>query len=98
MLKVHFILISTFLTPCLLLAQPSGDDAPYRKIPVTALRSDFRIMRQALVQIHPSLYLYTPKDSLDSIFDRSFKLINRPMTESEFMYLLYLENTDGLTT
>lgn len=88
-LKVQFILISFFLVPCLLLAQPSRDDAPYRKIPVTALRSDFRTMRQALEEIHPSLYLYTPKDSMDSIFDRSFKLINRPMTESEFMSFLY---------
>ena len=87
LLPVLFLLVFTSS----LLAQPLRNQPdPFRKFPVKALQADFRLMRRALEEVHPSLYWYMPKDTLDAVFDRALRAIDHPLTEQEFINLLYL--------
>src|SRR5919199_483259 len=88
--SAFLILVYTLLICSSLAAQPKQTAFdPLRKIPIAALRSDFRLMQNALEELHPSLYLYTPKDTIDAVFARGYASIKRPMTETQFMNLLY---------
>ncbi|GAB3489534.1 S41 family peptidase [Spirosoma knui] len=91
MIRSAFFTLAYTLFVCFwLVAQPKKADVdPLRKIPVAALRADFQFMRQVLEELHPGLYQYTPKGSLNTVFDRAYASIKRPMTETEFMNLLY---------
>src|SRR5258706_6885754 len=54
------------------------------KIAVKFLKEDFNILRGKLESTQLGLYLYTPKDSLDKIFDKMSNSLNEPMTPLEF--------------
>lgn len=71
-------------------AQPAHPPPrPNQPIAVEALRADFRLIRASLEELHPSLYRYTPKDSLNTAFDRVYASLKVPLTEQEFMIRLY---------
>jgi hypothetical protein len=53
-------------------------------LPAEKLREDFRILRSALEQIHPALYLYKPRENFDRLFDETAKSFDRPLTRREF--------------
>jgi hypothetical protein len=55
-----------------------------KKYSVGALREDFTTLRNALEANHPSLYWYTPKDSMDWYFDNVLGNITDSMTEDAF--------------
>ncbi|MBX3254513.1 MAG: peptidase S41 [Chitinophagaceae bacterium] len=57
---------------------------PSTKFPAEALREDYTLLRQIMEKHHPSLYWYTPKDSMDLVFDRYYQLINDSMTRQQF--------------
>ncbi len=59
-----------------------------KKYPTEKLREDYRIFRGALEEGHPSLYWFTPKDSMNQLFDEGYKGIRDSMTEREFRTLL----------
>jgi hypothetical protein len=65
------------------LGQPSVYEAN-KKIPLDELRRDFVFMRASLEEAHPSLYWYTPKESLDEYFDETAAQLTHDMTEWEF--------------
>jgi hypothetical protein len=48
------------------------------------LKKDFTIFRGALEESHPSLYWFTPKDSMDKVFDETYRTLKDSMTEREF--------------
>ena len=48
------------------------------------LREDFRIVREAMEKAHPGLYLYTPKEKFDGIFEETAKSFIKPLTRREF--------------
>jgi C-terminal processing protease CtpA/Prc len=52
------------------------------------LKKDFWVMKNSLENSHPSLYWYSPKDSIDLTFNNTLKFINKPMTVVEFMHVL----------
>lgn len=54
----------------------------------TVLLKDFNLMRKILEADHPSLYWYTPKDSMDYYFDQAAASIRAPMTEAAFKNLI----------
>lgn len=60
----------------------SGD--PARKFPAEALREDYRLLREIMEKHHPSLYWYTPKDSMDLFFDTYYNAITDSMTRQQF--------------
>jgi hypothetical protein len=52
------------------------------------LQKDFYYIRTILERTHPSLYRYTPKDSINYYFAQTAARLNHPMTEPEFWRIL----------
>jgi len=61
---------------------------PDHKYPVPVLQNDYRVFRNVLEAWHPSLYWYTPKDSMDRYFDEGYAAIKDSMTETQFRTIL----------
>jgi hypothetical protein len=59
-----------------------------RKYPAHKLREDYRIFQGALEENHPSLYWFTPKDSIDLRFEAGYKSLTDSMTERQFRTVL----------
>jgi hypothetical protein len=55
-----------------------------KKYPREKLQEDYTLLRNILEKKHPSLYWYTPKDSMDYYFDEGYKNIADSMTELQF--------------
>ena len=62
--------------------------APNRKYPAEQLQKDYTLFREILEESHPSLYWFTPKDSMDYYFDWGYKQINDSMNERDFRMVL----------
>src|SRR5687768_5781418 len=62
----------------------SKNYSPDKKYPKAQLQEDFTILRNILEKKHPSVYWYTPKDSMDMFFDAGYKSIADSMTELQF--------------
>lgn len=73
-----------FLTGCV----ASKNYDPGKKYAPEALRSDYQLFRNILEDAHPSLYWYTPKDSIDYYFDKGASLITDSLTEGKFRNIL----------
>ncbi|MFK7924982.1 MAG: S41 family peptidase [Bacteroidia bacterium] len=59
-------LIALFLRGSLSIVEPRYDEA----LSLTQLKTDLKLLRQNLETVHPALYLYTPKESLDRCFEQ----------------------------
>jgi hypothetical protein len=57
---------------------------PHKKFAPAALQADYKIFRGILETAHPSLYWYTPKDSMDYYFDEGDSSIRDSLTEDQF--------------
>ncbi len=71
-----------------------------RLFTVLELQQDFRFLRTKLEQVHPNLYLYTPKELFDHYFDSLYQTIDHPMQETAFyntICLLHANLKDGHT-
>src|SRR4051812_36754203 len=55
-----------------------------KKYSADELREDFTVLRNTLEANHPSLYWYTPKDSIDWYFNNVNSNITDSMTEEDF--------------
>jgi len=85
---MKILLTSTFIVICILFAScaVSKNYSPYKKYAPEVLQKDFTFLRQALEANHPSLYWYTPKDSMDGYFERYYRSIKDSMTEQQFVW------------
>jgi C-terminal processing protease CtpA/Prc len=85
MLKQSFMIFLTFAS-IVLNAQNTTDSSfdINKKFSITQLKYDLTVLKDSLEILHPALYRYTPKHSLDSIFRVAYKRINKPMLLSEF--------------
>jgi hypothetical protein len=61
---------------------------PNRSFTKGQLQRDYTLFRNILQESHPSLYWYTPRDSMDYFFDRGYQSIRDSMTEPQFRLLL----------
>ena len=61
---------------------------PDKKYAKDQLREDYQLFRNILEENHPSLYWYTPKDSMDHFFNAGYNGITDSMTETKFRTLL----------
>jgi C-terminal processing protease CtpA/Prc len=52
------------------------------------VQQDYRVFRGVLEESHPSLYWFTPKDSMDHYFDEGFHRLTDSMTELQFRNVL----------
>ena len=73
-----------FLLPFLVSCSVSKNYNPNKKYPREELQEDFTLLRNILEEKHPSLYWYTPKDSMDGYFERGYQAIADSMTELQF--------------
>ena len=55
-----------------------------QKYPADKLREDFTVLKKILEANHPSLYWYTPKDSIDYYFKTAINSITDSLTETQF--------------
>ena len=79
---LSFIIFSALLfTGC---ASSFKNYNPDKKFSKQELQSDYTLLRNILEQKHPSLYWYTPKDSMDFYFDSLYHAIPDSMTELQF--------------
>jgi Peptidase family S41 len=58
--------------------------APLKKFAPEELKSDFDLMKDMLEKFHPSVYWYTPKDSMERIFAFYRSAITDSMTEQQY--------------
>ncbi len=61
---------------------------PQQKYAPEQLRQDYTLFRNILEDVHPSLYWYTTKDSLDYYFDQGYSRLSDSMNEMQFRSLL----------
>lgn len=78
-----YLIIILLLTSC-----AASKFNPAQKYAPEALRQDYSIFRNVLEEMHPSLYWYTPKDSMDYFFTRGEAMLNDSLTETRFRYVL----------
>jgi len=61
---------------------------PNKKIPPELLQKDYDLFRNILEESHPSLYWYTPKDSINYYFEEGRKRLKDSLTELKFRNVL----------
>lgn len=61
---------------------------PGKKYAPQQLQEDYSIFRESLEESHPSLYWYTPKDSMDFYFDVGRSKLKDSLTEGQFRIVL----------
>lgn len=61
---------------------------PTKKFSPQQLQEDYDLFRASLEEAHPSLYWYTPKDSMDFYFDVGKSKLKDSMTEVQFRAVL----------
>lgn len=75
-----FLFIVTLFISC----SVSKNYNPNKKYSKEELRQDYTLLRNILEKKHPSLYWYTPKDSMDYFFNEGYNAISDSMTELQF--------------
>lgn len=61
---------------------------PQKKFEVEQLQKDFKVLRNVLEGVHPGLYRYSNKETIDSLFNSAYNQIISPMTEIEFYRII----------
>jgi len=82
---VCFVLFVTGLIGCSASRQAFDPQHKYTK---NQLQKDYTVFRKVLEESHPSLYWFTPKDSMDYYFEDGFRHLNDSMTETQFRNIL----------
>ena len=57
---------------------------PQEKFSAAELKGDFSVLQKVLKANHPSLYWYSPKDSIDNYFSSTYESLNDSLTEQQF--------------
>ena len=75
-------ILSLFLCSCI----GAKNYSPLKKYNRVALQQDYILLKNILEQKHPSLYWYTPKDSMDLYFSKYYDAIKDSMTEQQYAW------------
>src|ERR1700737_130298 len=81
----YLLVTISFLTGC---SASKKTFKPNKQYPREQLQQDYTLFRKILEDAHPSLYWYTPKDSLDYFFQWGYRHLKDSMTEPQFRTLL----------
>jgi hypothetical protein len=76
------VIFAAFLSGCAAAKYASYN--PQNKIAPEKLRADLIVLKKVLEANHPSLYWYTPKDSVNAYFNETLKSIDDSLTEFQF--------------
>jgi len=96
MIKIKTVLLfflSAFLYSCV---PTKNTYNPNKKYSHQQLQQDYILLREILEAKHPSLYWYTPKDSMDMYFNKYYRSIKDSMTEQEFGWQVIAPLTDKI--
>ncbi len=77
-----FLFVAVFFCSCAV----NKNYSPARKYAPEKLKKDFTLLQTILEKKHPSLYWYTPKDSIDAAFRSYYSSIKDSMTEQQFAW------------
>jgi hypothetical protein len=80
MRKLYFLIFLPLLFSC----SVSRNYDPNKKYSPEDLREDYQVLRNIFEKKHPSLYWYTPQDSMNYYFDAGYHAITDSMTELQF--------------
>lgn len=84
LLRRSYWLLLLFLVAC----SGTKNFRASRKYAPAELRKDYTVFRNVLESWHPSLYWYTPKDSMTRWFDEGWSALRDSMTEEQFRVVL----------
>ncbi len=84
MKMICVLVLLVFLSSCAV----SKNYSPAEKYGPGQLQEDYRLFRNILEESHPSLYWYTPKDTIDHYFDKAASQLNDSLPEYKFRNLL----------
>lgn len=70
--------------------------SPATKLPQDLLRKDYSVLRNILEKKHPSIYWYTPRDSMDIYFDAYYRAIPDSMTAQQFAWQILAPLVDKI--
>lgn len=59
-----------------------------KKIAPELLKQDFQLLKDSLQSLHAGLYRYKTEDQIDAMFDRNYKLLDHPMSETDFFAIV----------
>ncbi|MEO6453079.1 MAG: hypothetical protein ABIN97_03355, partial [Ginsengibacter sp.] len=92
--KLFFLplIIIIYFTGC----SVSKNYSPDNKFSKDQLQQDYSLLRNILEKKHPSLYWYTPKDSMDKYFEQGYQNIKDSMTELEFAWKIIAPLTNKI--
>jgi hypothetical protein len=83
MRKISLLIFYILLFQTVCHAQMPGA-VEIRKYSSEDLRKDATILRTALTETHPGLYIYNSRSAIDHRFDSLIKSLNEPLTEGQF--------------
>jgi hypothetical protein len=83
-MKFRLLLLSGVCCYLLSGCAASKNYDPNKKYAPAALKKDYTLLRDILETKHPSLYWYTPKDSMDHYFETGLNQLTDSMTELQF--------------
>jgi Peptidase family S41 len=89
---MRLLFIAVFFASC----ATTKNYTPNKKYPRQELQQDFTLLKNILEAKHPSLYWYTPKDSMDMYFNRYYQAIGDSMTEQQFGWQVLAPFTDKI--
>ncbi len=92
MRRLSFLFIAAVFFSC----SASRNYNPNKKYSPEELRQDYTLLRNILEKKHPSLYWYTPKDSMDHLFSQAYKAIADSMTELQFGWKILAPVTSAI--
>lgn len=81
--KLLLIILFPIYFPVFTNAQ-TGPYDPLKKYSTGELKEDFNYFRSKLEKYHPNLYLYSSKQTVDSVFDYLYQSIDTAMTDLHF--------------
>jgi len=76
-----------FLT-CCLPAKNWAQDGPKTQLSPAKMQEDFNLFRLALEEVHPGLYRYNRKPTLDSLFERTYSQLQNSLPAQKYYQLL----------
>lgn len=85
-MRFFYLLFFFCIASIILSCNSSGVISTNHKFESKQLHSDYSLLKNILELKHPSLYWYTPKDSMDYYFDYYKNKIQDSMTEQEFTW------------
>jgi len=79
----------TFLCISIIAISSSAQTVNYfpQELSPALLKTDFSLLRDTLQKIHPGIYRYQSKETLDRLFDSCFLTIRHSMTVTDFYAL-----------